>query len=251
MIFNESILNTFEPIGLEEMNAVKLLDRMDKKYTFTASELVDVLEAAKQNYKVLTIDGQRFAHYETRYFDTPDFEMYTRHHNRHMNRHKVRFRSYLDSGIHFFEVKFKTNKGRTIKKRVVRPFKDYSIEQEAQALLRKRTPYTENDLKEAIRVYYSRITLVNKNLKERITIDFDLQYGLNGKKQAFPNMIIAEVKQDRSDGSPFIDLMKERRIKDISISKYCLGVASLAENVKINNFKIKLHYVDKLCHANA
>lgn len=251
MSFNHSILDTFDQICLKEMDTVKLLDRMDKKYTFTVSELVEILEAAKHNYKVLTIDGKLFAHYETRYFDTQDYEMYTRHHNKHLNRHKVRFRSYLDSGILFFEVKYKTNKGRTIKKRVVRPFKDYTIDQEAQSLLRKRTPYTEDDLRESLRVYYSRITLVNKNLKERITIDFDLHYAFGEQTKSFQNMIIAEVKQSKSGESAFIELMKKRRIKDISISKYCLGMASLAPHVKKNNFKIKLHYVDKLCNHTA
>ena len=64
-------------------------------------------------------------------------------------------------------------------------------------------------------------------------------------------MIIAEVKQDKSGSSNFLQLMHELRIKDISISKYCLGIASLANNVKTNNFKIKLLHVKKLCNATA
>lgn len=251
MIFPEDIINQFTPISLEEMNSVKLLDRMDKKFTFPITQLVDVLEMAKRDYKVLMISGKRYAEYETRYFDTPEYEMYTKHHNRNLNRHKVRIRTYLDSDLEFFEVKFKTNKGRTIKKRVVRNVGDYSIEQEAKTLLEKRTPYENNELQEAIRVYYNRITLVNNNLKERITIDLDLHYELGDKTKSFANMVIAEVKQDKSEQSHFIDIMRKLRIKDISISKYCLGVASLAPGVKINNFKIKLHYVHKLCNLPA
>jgi hypothetical protein len=233
------------------MNSVKLLDRMDKKYTFPAFVLDTILEDLQKDYKILTIEGKKFANYETRYFDTPDFEMYTRHHNSHLNRHKVRFRTYLDSNLHFCEVKFKTNKGRTIKKRVLRPVNDFSFTTEALELLKRKTPYAGDDLQEAIRVYYKRITLVNNNMKERITIDFDLHYYQQGNTRNFPNMIIAEVKQDKSGVSPFIELMKTLRIKDISISKYCLGVASLASGVKTNNFKIKLHYVEKLCNCTA
>lgn len=251
MSFPELITDKLEPIGLEDMNGVKLLDRRDRKYTFHISQLPDILLKAREHYKILTIDGKRFAHYETRYFDTPDYEMYTKHHNSQLNRNKVRFRTYLDSDLHFFEVKYKNNKGRTIKKRVVRPVKDYSITTDAEKLLTNRTPYGNSELKEAIKVFYNRITLVSKNLKERITIDFELNYELEGRKTGFPNMIIAEVKQDRTDHSHFIDLMKEKRIKDISISKYCLGIASLAPNVKKNNFKIKLHYVEKLCNTPA
>lgn len=220
---------------------------MDKKYTFPAFMLDTVLMHLKNNYKLLTIDNKQFANYETRYFDTPDYEMYTMHHNQHLNRHKVRFRTYIDTNLHFCEVKFKTNKGRTIKKRVLRPANDYTFTSEALELLKRKTPYKGEDLQEALRVYYKRITLVNNNMKERITIDFDLHYYQHGNTRAFPNMIIAEVKQDKTGVSPFIELMKSLRIKDISISKYCLGVASLASEVKTNNFKIKLHYVEKLC----
>jgi hypothetical protein len=230
---------------------VKLLDRMDKKYTFPSFMLDEILMELKKEYKILTIGNKKFANYETRYFDTSDFEMYTRHHNRHLNRHKVRFRTYLDSNLHFCEVKFKTNKGRTIKKRVLRPVNDFTFTTEALELLKRKTPYRGDDLQEAIRVYYKRITLVNNNMKERITIDFDLHYYQQGNTKGFPNMIIAEVKQEKSGVSTFIELMKSLRIKDISISKYCLGVASLASGVKINNFKIKLHYVEKLCNSTA
>lgn len=106
-------------------------------------------------------------------------------------------------------------------------------------------------MQESIQVFYSRITLVSNDLKERVTIDTGLSYKLGDKMISFPNMIIAEVKQDKSGASNFIHLMNELRIKDISISKYCLGIASLATNVKTNNFKIKLLHVKKLCNASA
>lgn len=251
MIISEHTLSSFSPITLDEMNAVKLLDRLDKKYTFPAFRLDEILEHLKHNYKILAIDGLRYARYETRYFDTPDFEMYTKHHNRKLNRYKVRFRTYLDSGLHFFEVKFKTNKGRTIKKRRMLDAVNFDIAGEAEQLLLKRSPYKKEQLQEAIRVYYKRITLVSNDLKERVTIDSELSYRMGERTTAYPNMIIAEVKQDKSGASNFIGIMNQLRIKDISISKYCLGIASLASNVKTNNFKIKILHVKKLCSASA
>lgn len=251
VIIAEHTLSSFSPISLDEMNAVKLLDRLDKKYTFPAFRVDEILEYLKSNYKILEIGGLRYARYETRYFDTPDFEMYTKHHNRKLNRYKVRFRTYLDSGLHFFEVKFKTNKGRTIKKRRLLDTVRFDITGEADELLQKRSPYKKEQLCEAIRVYYKRITLVSNDLKERVTIDTELSYRMGEGTAAYPNMVIAEVKQDKSGASHFIGLMNELRIKDISISKYCLGVASLATNVKTNNFKIKILHVKKLCSASA
>lgn len=224
---------------------------MDKKFTFPTAQLESILLSSTNKYRILTIEEKRFARYETRYYDTPDYDMYTKHHNRKLNRNKVRFRTYLDSSIHFFEVKFKTNKGRTIKKRLQLDMNDYSIGTGADSLLLKHTHYLKSELQEAMCVYYTRITLVSKDLKERLTIDMDLHYEHGGKSIGFPNMVIAEVKQDKSGTSPFTNIMHELRIKDISISKYCLGVASLVPNVKKNNFKIKLQHVKKLCNATA
>lgn len=245
------ILETLEPITLEEMNDVKLLDRTDTKFTFHLKMLPEILAMASAHYRVLTIDNNRFARYETRYFDTPQFEMYIKHHNGKLNRNKVRFRTYLDSGLHFFEVKIKTNKGRTKKSRVKRETNDFSITEKAEQLLSKKTHYTPDELCEAIRIYYNRITLVSNSLTERLTIDFDLRYQKNETVKAYPELVIAEVKQDKSAHSFFVKIMNEYRIKDISMSKYCLGIASIVNNVKKNNFKPKISYVNKLCNAGS
>ncbi len=246
-----NILETFDAISLDEMSEVKLLDRTDTKFTFHISRLPEILSIASSGYKVLTINGNRFARYETRYYDTPDYEMFIKHHNGKLNRNKVRFRTYLDSGLHYFEVKFKTNKGRTVKSRVKREINDYSISEKAQQLLEKKTLYNPEQLCEAIRIYYNRITLVSKNLTERLTIDFDLKYRKNDEVKSYPEMVIAEVKQDKSAHSHFVILMNEYKIRDISMSKYCLGIASLVKNIKKNNFKPKITYVNKLCNSNS
>lgn len=246
-----NILESLEPISLEEMNDVKLLDRTDTKFTFHISRLPEILAIASSRYRVLMVEGNRYARYETRYFDTPDYEMFIKHHNGKLNRNKVRFRTYLDSGLHYFEVKLKTNKGRTVKTRVKRETNDYSITEKAQQLLEKKTSYTPEQLYEAIRIYYNRITLVSKNLTERLTIDFDLKYKKNDEVKAYPEMVIAEVKQDKSAHSYFVELMNDYRIKDIAMSKYCLGIASLVNNIKKNNFKPKISYVNKLCNTNS
>ena len=154
----------FEPISLDEMNKVKLLDRMDRKFMFHFSHLNDILSMAAEHFYILEISGKRFARYETTYFDTPDFDMYTRHHNGKLNRYKVRFRSYVDSNLNFFEIKFKSNKGRTIKSRIKLPDNKWSLEGETGALLEKKTIYKASDLQPALQVNYNRITLVNKNM---------------------------------------------------------------------------------------
>lgn len=242
-------MNGFEPITLDQMNQVKLLDRMDFKYTFNINQLPKVLELARPHYRVFVINDLRYGHYETRYFDTPDYQMYTKHHNGKKNRTKVRFRSYLDSGQSFFEIKNKNNKGRTKKDRIKHGFKDYSIHDKSSDLLIGKTIYQPENLIEAIRVYYNRITLVNKDMTERLTIDFSMNYIHHGDTASYDKLAIAEIKQDKSSGSPFRQIMKEMRIFQGSISKYCLGIATLEPTVKKNNFKVKINHVNKICKA--
>ncbi len=245
------LLKDFEPISLKELGQVKLLDRMDRKYMFHSSFLLDILSMAKEHYYVLEVTENRYSQYNTTYFDTPDHEMYRLHHNGKLNRYKVRFRSYVDSDLHYFEIKFKSNKRRTIKSRLKLPDNQWSLEGETGQLLEKITKYKADSLEPALQVNYNRITLASKKLNERITIDFGLNYEMKEKKVELPSLIIAEVKQDRSSGSSFISIMHEKQIHSSSLSKYCLGIANTVEDVKTNNFKNKIRNVSKILSSHA
>jgi len=244
------ILEGFNTIGLDEMDAVKLLDRLDFKFAFHQNYLPGIVEKLKTDYRVLSLNGRRFCRYDTRYFDTPDLKMYIQHHNGKLNRYKVRFREYVDSGIRFFEVKFKTNKERTIKDRILLDDREFIIRGESEKLLFEKTGYRADMLKESIQVGYSRITMVQNNLRERLTIDIGLRFNTGGMEKLFPELVIAEVKQDRASRSRFTSIMREYFIQEFAVSKYCLGIASLKHEVKINNIKPKLLYVKKLCDSN-
>lgn len=245
------IIKQFEPISLEEMDEVRLLDRVDVKFMFHIHQLPEILTLAMPYYKVLTISGLRQGRYETRYLDTANYEMYTKHHNGKLNRYKVRFRTYVDSGMNFFEVKFKTNTGRTRKSRVKCELHEFNIEGNSQLLLETETHYPAGLLREVIQINYNRITLVNKNMTERLTIDFGMTNIYKDNEHEIPNLVIAEVKQDKVQDSAFIQLMKLKRISETSMSKYCLGIANCVHEVKTNQFKSKLLYVNKLCNSNA
>jgi len=242
----QHILSSFDPITLDEMDSVKLLDRMDTKFTFNVRHLPSILAAVKEHYRVLEINGLKSSRYETLYFDTEDFRLYTVHHNGKLNRYKVRYRSYLDSNQCFFEVKFKTNKGRTIKSRIKRKEIPLTITGRAEDLLVEKSPLIASTLHPALWVYYTRITLVNKAGGERLTIDVNLHYNNYKTEKAYPRLVIAEVKQERSASSPFLNVMKEKKIADVSISKYCYGIVSTYEHIKKNRFKPKLRTLNKI-----
>jgi hypothetical protein len=113
-------------------------------------------------------------------------------------------------------------------------------EEESQTFLSKTLPFDPGILEPVIWINYNRYTLVNKNSPERVTIDLDLEFVWNDRRQKFERLVIAEVKQDKRKPSPFINVMKRYHIREGSISKYCMGIAFTFDQVKRNNFKRKL-----------
>jgi hypothetical protein len=243
------ILNQFDSISLAEMDSVKLMDRTDTKYVFTESLLPEFINALTPHYRILSVNGNRISKYESLYFDTPNFELFQKHHQGKLNRFKIRFRKYVESDLNFFEVKFKNNKGRTIKDRVKQKYIGDTINDKAELLLNEKTPILKNNLEPKIWVNYSRITLVNKHSPERVTLDLGLHFKNQEQIKHIENIVIAEVKQDKSLASPFIRLMRQYHIREGSISKYCFGIISIFDKIKHNNFKPKLLQLKKIANV--
>ncbi len=231
-----SVLNQYKTISLSEMDSVKLMDRVDTKYVFTKKELPAFLACLNDQYSVLDVNGNRISRYESLYFDSPDFELYNLHHRGKTNRYKFRVRKYVESDLSFFEIKFKNNKGRTKKTRIKADTIDPHF-------LESSSNWKIADLEEKIWVNYSRITLVNLQLAERVTIDLNLEFIHEGKRVSLENYVIVEVKQGKNSQSPFTQLMHENHVREGSVSKYCLGIMHLYPNVRSNNFK---HFKNKL-----
>jgi hypothetical protein len=96
-------------------------------------------------------------------------------------------------------------------------------------------------------VNYNRITLVNLEIGERVTIDTGLEFiDTEKNKIALNNLVIAEVKQNKKNPSTFISAIKEFGIKPGSISKYCMAASYLNTQLKTNSFKLKLNQISKI-----
>ncbi len=242
----EDLASSFEPISLEEMSSVKLMDRTDVKYILPLDILPAILQEARAQYRLTVIGDKRMPLYETLYYDTPDLSLYHMHQRGKKNRYKIRARNYVDSGIKFFEIKFKNNKGRTLKSRIESEEIDRRIEDLTAAFLSDSTPLDPASLHGIMWVDYKRITLVNKTTPERVTIDIGLTFRNDQKRKDFPWLVIAEIKQEKQKSSAFIDIMKKFRLQEGSVSKYCLGIISLFEGVKKNRFKPKLQRLKKI-----
>ena len=234
------LLSSFDSISLNEIESVKLMNRTDTKFAFNEAFLPELLDLIKPYYNCLQIESKQIANYQTLYYDTSDLMLYYKHHNGSLNRYKVRQRTYLDSNLSFLEVKFKNNKGRTIKERIKQNEISTSFNFEALEFLNKKLPFNSNLLLPTVLVNYKRITLVNKFSAERVTIDINIEFKKGEELINLHNLVIAEVKQDKKIVSPFLNQIKKLHFKQGSISKYCLAIIFSHKYVKKNNFKEKL-----------
>lgn len=244
------VLNRFAPITLAEMEAVELMDRKDTKYFFDRSKLIEILQLLEPDYKVLTIKEDRLFNYRNIYFDTENFFFYTQHHNQRVNRYKIRIRQYVESNLNFLEVKFKTNTKRTLKSRIKIPEFSEEFTPEAKRFLEEHTPFTWDQIRPTLRNDFRRFTLVNKNMRERATIDTDLYLEIPGQNRHFSRLCIAELKLDSSSsGSAFKVAMRDNFCPEMRISKYSVGAAFMYDQLKQNNFKEKKIRINRIEHA--
>lgn len=236
----------FKPILLENMNEVKLMNRTDTKYWFHFNRLAILLKSIKDDYFILKIDEESNLPYTTTYFDTAVNKMFIDHHNGKLNRYKIRRRSYVSSGISFLEVKFKSNKGRTIKKRISSEYGNNVLTKNEMEFLGEKIPFCIDDLKPSLINNFSRLTLVNKNFKERCTIDLNLQFQYSNKKIALENLVIVEIKSEGNpSNSPLAKVLRDNRIKTSGFSKYCVGRTVTNARLKRNAFKNKIRKIEK------
>ena len=244
----QEIISHYQPITLKEMDGVALMNRTDTKYLMSMSQLEDVLAEVAHHYRILDINGLRSNHYQSQYYDTPDFYFYRRHHSGKQNRLKIRKRMYVESNLTFLEVKFKSNKGRTEKDRTKLDGLTPDLSLENENYIHEMSHFEEH-LEPKLMNLFERITLVDQSLPERITIDLNLSFVVDNHTVEIPDLVIIEAKQERRNRhSVFLQALKKRLIRPESMSKYCLGIALLTDQ-KSNMFKEKIRTIKSLTHG--
>ena len=241
-------VNQFDRISLKELSSAHLMSRIDHKFVFPLSELSDILLSLKSNYLVLTPQNDRINSYKSLYFDTPSFDFYQMHHNKKNHRFKVRYRIYANTGVAFFEVKEK-RKGRTNKSRVEVGDVKMKLSNNELEFIDELIPFNAAKLEAKLWNDYKRITLVSKNKKERLTLDFDLSFSWEEKTVKKNNVVIAELKQNFTDRrSEGYKAFKSKSIRPMRVSKYCMGVLDLYDEnpLKHNRFKSKILKLNKI-----
>ncbi len=249
MTFEQNILNAlneFDPVSLNDLNQLKLMNRVDSKFVFPISKLVSLIKMVSKSYQVLEIDGKRSFLYRTEYLDSPDLDFYHNHQNQRFTRFKIRYRTYVVSGITFLEIKRKTNKGKTLKSRIDVTNQD-NLSGQQYPFIDSIVSLESHNLKISMSNTFNRITLASFETNERITIDYGISVSDNKNSASLPQVAIVEIKREKlQNQSPLAMALKELKLSSRGFSKYCMGMALLNPGLKQNAFKPNLLYLKKL-----
>jgi hypothetical protein len=243
----KSKIDSLPSVGLGELDSVSLLNRIDRKYVVKLSQLDFIFECLQSNYSILEINGIKIFTYENNYFDTPDLLFYKDHHNGYSNRLKVRSRRYVEAEMSFFEIKRKQNINRTNKYREKIPDILSTLNEERRQVIQDFTRKDINEINLILKNNFSRVTLVNKNFTERVTIDCNLSFEDEKQVINFNDVAIIEVKQSKSSqNSELTSFLKTHQIREQSISKYIYGILLLHPEIKKNKFLSMIRKINSI-----
>lgn len=246
----QALVDAMAPITLSEMKSIRLMNRTDCKYLTNVPTLLRMLEMTRESYYVQDIDGTRLSPYATTYFDLQgEHTMYRSHETGHMPRQKVRVRTYVGSNLTFLEVKNKDNHKKTHKTRISVSSLEAVLKQgEGEEFLERQTGLHFADIVPTVSNRFERITLVNRDKTERLTIDFNIHFHnhVTDNENDMDNIVIVELKRDGRIPSPILPILRTLRIKPSGFSKYCIGASVTNSTLRMNRFKKRLVRIRKV-----
>jgi len=209
-------------ISLQEAKDIKLMNRIDKKYIIDFNQFCSLSNYIEDNYYIVVNEKDEYLlKYKSIYFDTNSFEMYNDHENKVKNRQKIRIREY-SNGDKYLEIKTKKSEDFTKKIRI--ELEDYNIDSYTD-WINKNLKYSTSELKPKIEINFYRLTLINKDKTERITIDFGLSFkNYITKKELKIKEIIIEVKKTYEENTSFENELNKFDIYPSKFSKYHIGI---------------------------
>ena len=127
-------------------------------------------------------------------------------------------------------------------------FQDFRNDLEACLWLSSHSDYSGDEVSPAVETSFRRITLANRGLTERLTIDTSVAFRnlRTGATADLGTAVIIELKQDGRTHSEMKDILLKHCVKPFRISKYCIGVSLTDSSAQVGRFKEKIRYIDKL-----
>lgn len=259
--------NAFQLLDLPEISLhdlaqrAELLKRTDRKYLVPGKLVVEMVDFLGEiGAQALTIGGVQIFGYLSDYYDTSDFALYRAAATKRRRRFKLRSRVYLDSGMHFMELKTRSGRGQNVKDRLrledvctydfvngandpSEPLKRTDVVAWASKLLQQRGVVASQregfrtimDLMPSSRSSYRRSTLCLPD-DSRLTIDQDLVLSGPGESSGFevPEVVVETKSSGRtSDADRWL---WSHGIRPSRVSKYAIGTAIVHPELPANRW---------------
>lgn len=224
----DAVCHRHARITLAELDArAALQTRRDRKYVVPATTATGVL-AERPRLAVLEIDGLRRFRYRSLYFDTPDLAAYRGAAAGRRRRFKVRLRWYDDQQHAVLEVKTKSGRGETVKRRIDAVDSEHALlTAEGRDFVDTITelPGVGASLEPVLWTAYTRSTLVDLDDDARITIDVGLRVARpGGEWTSITDEVVMETKASGSATTVDRTLWAIGQ-RPVSISKFAVGMA--------------------------
>jgi hypothetical protein len=244
------VLAGFEPVSPELLANCDLLQRTDTKYLLPRRSFPELLAYLARDYRILNAGEQPSALYLTQYLDTPTYQLFHDHRRGKRLRFKVRLRHYPDRGLSYLEVKGKCASGGTQKWRRPLAYLCDQLSFDDLQFVAAQMPLCGSTLVPSLVNQFRRVTLVGIELRERITLDMDLQFENDERSHALGGVLVVEVKQPQFfRRSPVLSALAQCRALPGSISKYCLGTMLLRPELRHNRLRPTLARIERVCQC--
>jgi hypothetical protein len=204
--------------------------RFDHKFLVSRDDFLSFANNTSCGFSLLTVDDQNQFTYQTEYFDTDDLELYFDHARRRKRRYKIRIRTYIETSRTRLEVKAHLGNSQT-QKFVMEDVT--SLDGKALSFISQvlgavhpgqRLCHLAESVSTVAKTQFERITFVNEQNHEKITIDLNLSLAVSGQRFDSPeNMFLVEVKT-RNQNSNFLREMRKSRFEQTQFSKYCAAI---------------------------
>lgn len=248
MTTNRNPLDHLQTVSLAELNSQAALQtRTDRKYLVVASNLTGLFGVLPDEARVLDIDGRQHASYTSTYFDTPSLDSYLGAARSRPNRFKVRVRTYLDTDVHYLEVKTRNRTGTTSKVRrsaeagdherldqVDRAFVLDALTDKSMGRFEMKLAAAVLALRPTLSTHYERLTLLiesgadgprPKPTPSRTTIDTSLAFSAPGHEPLHHHDLAIIETKTAGPPSAVDRILWRSGHRPVRVSKYAIGLA--------------------------
>jgi hypothetical protein len=242
------ILSGFETLSSDDIKMSRFRKRYIVKYIIPVNLLDELINDCRENYKLLERCGNLQSDIFLKYYDTTGLKFFNDHVNGKLNRIKVRMRSCCKTENRIWEIWRRKSKGRMIKKRVPINGSNNEFEEKAGTIVSKYAGIDLYSLTPSLLASFRRITLLNPETKERITIDTGLSFASPDHPERhtpIPGIAIIEIRKKKRANSFLADMLAGHSIRPSKFSKYCLGITLTNQNAKTNSLKPILRNIEK------